>query len=408
MSDVVLPSSVTPLEADHAASPGVGRVVHRELGRMRTARMYPLLLLVLPLAGWFLLRSVFGEHVARDLPVVVMDADGTALSRRIARAVDATPTVRIVERRAELGDVEGLLRRGEAYAVIVLPSGLERQNIRGESAPVSLFTNAQWMVASNLVIRDVRAAVATLSAEQDVGRRVARGEGVSRARISSEPIRVELHPLFNPALDYAAFLFIALVPTLLHVFVLLMSVFALGSELKQGTAAEWMTAAGDSTTVGVIGKLLPYTVWYTALGIVLLEVSLRSLDLGVAGSRPVLYVAMTLLVLAYQAIALLLVSLTSNLRAATSIAGFVAAPAFAVAGVSFPRFAMPLAGRVWSAILPLSHYIEVQTQQVTVGAGLRESAWPLAALILFVTLLPALSLWRLERIARDPAFWGRS
>ncbi|MDB4888904.1 MAG: hypothetical protein JWL61_759 [Gemmatimonadetes bacterium] len=382
--------------------------MNRELGRMRTARMYPLLLLVLPLAGWFLLRSVFGQHVARDLPVVVMDADGTVLSRRIARAVDATPTVRVIEHRAELADVEGLLRRGEAYAVIVLPAGLERQNVRGESAPVSLFTNAQWIVTSNLVIRDVRAAVATLSAEQDVGRRVAHGEAVSRARISSEPIRVELHPLFNPALDYAAFLFIALVPTLVHVFVLLMSVFALGSELKKGTAAEWMAAAGDNTTIAVIGKLLPYAVWYTALGIVLLEVSLRSLDLNVAGSRSVLYFAVTLLVLAYQAIALLLVSLTANLRASTSIAGFVAAPAFAVSGVSFPRFAMPLAGRVWSAALPLSHYLEVQMQQVTVGAGLRASAWPLAALVLFVTLLPTLSLGRMARIARDPTFWGRS
>jgi len=344
----------------------------------------------------------------RDLPVVVMDADGSALSRRVARAVDATPSVRIVERRAELADVEGLLRRGEAYAVVVLPAGLERQNARGEGTPVSLFTNAQWMVASNLVIRDVRAAVATLSAEQDVARRVARGDGVIRARIAAEPIRVELHPLFNPALDYAAFLFIALVPTLLHVFVLLMSVFALGSELKQGTAAEWMNAADDNVAIAVVGKLLPYTVWYIVLGISLLEISLRSLDLSVAGSRAVLYFAVTLLVVAYQAVALFLVAVSANLRAATSMAGFVAAPAFAVAGVSFPRFAMPLAGRLWSAALPLSHYIEVQTQQVTVGAALRESAWPLAALLLFVTLLPTLALARLARIARDPVFWGRS
>jgi ABC-2 type transport system permease protein len=237
---------------------------------------------------------------------------------------------------------------------------------------------------------------------------VARGEGVTRARIAAEPIRVDLHPLFNPALDYAAFLFIALVPTLLHVFVLVMSVNAVGSELKQGTAAEWLDAAGGSAMTAVLGKLMPYAVWYTVLGIALLEVSLRSLDLSVAGSRTVLYVAVTLLVIAYQAVALLLVAVTANLRAATSVAGFVAAPAFAVAGVSFPRFAMPLAGRAWSAALPLSHYIEIQTQQVTVGAALRESAWPLAVLLLVATLLPAIALGRLSRIARDPAFWGRS
>lgn len=375
---------------------------------MRTSRIYPLLLLVLPLAGWFLLRSVFGQHLARDLPVVVMDADGTALSRRVARAVDATPAVRIVERRGDVADVEGVLRRGEAYAVVVLPAGLERQTMRGEGTPVSLFTNGQWMLTSNLIIRDVRAAVATLSAELDVARRVARGEAPSRARIAAEPIRVDLHPLFNPALDYAAFLFIALVPTLLHVFVLVMSVNAVGSELKEGSAAEWLDAAGGSAGIAVMGKLLPYTLWYTALGIALLEGSLRSLDLGVAGSRITWYSAIALLVLAYQSIAVFLVAMTANLRVATSVAGFVAAPAFAVAGVSFPRFAMPLAGRVWAGALPLSHYIEIQMQQVTVGASLRESAVGLGVLLLFATVASGLAFGRLGRVSRDSTFWGRS
>ena len=93
---------------------GVRAVVRRELYRMRARRLYPLLLLILPVMGWGVLRAVFGSHVARELPVVVMDADGSALSRRVVRAIEATASVRVVAQTSAIGNVEQVLQRGEA------------------------------------------------------------------------------------------------------------------------------------------------------------------------------------------------------------------------------------------------------------------------------------------------------
>lgn len=387
---------------------GVRAVVRRELYRMRARRLYPLLLLILPVMGWGVLRAVFGSHVARELPVVVMDADGSALSRRVVRAIEATASVRVVAQTSAIGNVEQVLQRGEAYAVVVIPAGLEQQTARAQGTPILLYTNGQWLLPASTITRDVRMAVGTVSAQIEVGRRVARGAAPSTALVAAEPVRTQLHPLYNPALDYAAYLFLALIPTLLHVFVLVMAVHVVGVELKQSTAAQWLAAAGDRAGIAVVGKLLPYTLWYALLGSVMLEVALRSLDLPMAGNRPLLHAAMVLLVMAYQALGVLLVALTSNLRVATSASGFIAGPAFAVAGVSFPRFAMPVAGQLWSVVLPLSHYLELQTQQVIVGASVRQSAPLVATLMAFVAVPALLAVRPLRRVLRDPQYWGRT
>lgn len=407
MTALPLTPVVAPVHTLAGPTHGLRTVVARELRRVASRRTNAMLVLVLPLLGWVLLRSVFGAHVVRDLPVVVIDSDNSALSRRVTRAIDATPVVQVVGRRADATDAEGILLRGDAYAVIVIPSGMQRAVARNERAPVQLFTNGQWMLPASLITRDVRAAVGTISAELDVRSRVARGEPLARARVNAEPIRSELHPLYNPALDYAAFLFLALVPTLLHVFVIALSVQALGSELKDGSAGEWMARAGDNVAVAAVGKLLPYTLWFMALGIAMLEGALRSLNLPMAGSRWLVYAGLLLLVLAYQGIALLLVAFTANFRLSTSVAAFIAGPAFAVAGVSFPRSAMPLAGQAWSAALPLSHYLQLQTEQVIAGAPLRVSLPLLGVLALFAVVLPAVFLRRMGQVARTPSFWGR-
>ena len=398
---------VAPVRTAAVPVSGMRAVVSRELRRMSVRRRYALPALVLPLIGWVLLRSVFGAHVVRDLPVVIIDGDNSMLSRRVARAIDATPGVRVVSRRADATDAEGILLRGDAYAVVVIPEGSQRAVARTERAPVQLFTNGQWMLPASLITRDVRAAVGTISAEIDIRRRVTRGESTAQARVSADPIRSELHPLYNPALDYAAFLFLALVPTLLHVFVIALSVQTLGSELKAGSAAEWMATADNQVVIATAGKLLPYTLWFTTLGIVMLEGALHSLHLPMAGSRLLVYTGLLLLVLAYQAIALVLVAFTANFRLATSLAAFIAGPAFAVAGVSFPRSAMPPAGQLWSAALPLSHYLQLQTEQIIAGSPARVSLPLLVVLALFVLLLPAISLRRMAVVARTPAFWGR-
>ena len=110
----------------------------------------------------------------------------------------------------------------------------------------------------------------------------------------------DYHTLFNPQLSYLYYLVAALLPTLLQIFVIVAGVHALGVELKEGTAGEWMTAAGGSAWRAVLGKLLPYAVHFSALGLFMLVVLFRFMWVPLNGHLQVIVAATPLLVAGWR------------------------------------------------------------------------------------------------------------
>jgi ABC-2 type transport system permease protein len=383
-------------------------VLARELRRIATRPLEPLLLLVLPAIALGLTYAIFSAGLPRELPVAVVDEDHSRLSRQLVRMIDATPTVRVAARPADPEEARELVLQGSAYAWVQVPAGLERHVKRGGAEPVVAYTNAQLLVPASLVRRDLLAATSTLSAGIKRRRLRAAGETEASAFARVEPVRVDVHALYNPQLNYVSYIFVALFPTLLHVFVLLAAVNSIGSELREATAGEWLASARGSLPRALAGKLLPSAAAFTTLAAVAMALLFLRVGVPMRGSLLLLAAGTALFVLAYQAIGVLLVALFPNLRFATSVAAFLASPAFAYAGVTFPTMAMPAFARAWGALLPLTHYLRLLVDQCVKGAPAAVSAPALLALSAFAFALPLFALRRLRRVASDPRFWGRS
>lgn len=388
-------------------SPGVLRAARREAERLVSSRYALVLLVVLPIAGFSLVAAIFWNRLPSDLPVAVVDADRSLLSRRLVRMVDATKSMRAAGPYATPSEARDEVLSGRAYAVLTIPEHLERDVKRGSAPKVVLQYDALRMIPASILKRDVKAVVGTLSAGVEIQARRALGETPDVAAARYEPVRSLRGALFNPGLDYLAFLVPALVPTLLSVFVLVGAVHALGVELRDGTAGDWL-AAGGGPARAVLGTLLPQALHFTALGLVATAMEFRLLGVPLRGSASLVALATLLLVLAYQAVALLIVAVSANLRLASSAAAFYGGPAFAFTGITFPTFGMPLAAKAWGALLPLTHYLALLLSQALRGAPPSTAAGPLAALAAFVLLAPPAAVWRMGRLMRDPSTWGRT
>ena len=322
--------------------------------------------------------------------------------------IDATPTVRVSERPADPKAAEELVLAGRVYAYVLLPEGLERGVKRGQAEPVVAYTNAQLLVPASLVRRDLLAATSTLSAGIKLRRLRAAGETEASARVRFEPVRADIHALFNPQLNYVSYIFVALFPTLLHVFVLLAAVNSVGSELREGTAGEWLETAGGSVPRALAGKLLALDRGLPGRGRGGDGRPLRrSRACPMRGSLALVLLGTLLFVLAYQAIGVLIVALFANLRFATSVAAFLASPAFAYAGITFPTMGMPAFARFWGALLPLTHYLKLLVDQSMKGAP----ALGLRALAARPPRLrrrgPAPRVAAAARVLGDPRYWGK-
>lgn len=390
------------------SSGGFWRVMIRELRILAGDPLYFFLLVILPVGAMVLFVVVFTNPIPRDAPVLVCDEDHSELSRKLTRMMDASATLRVTGTVLDMQEGTRAIRTGKAYALLFIPKAWERDILHGDSPAVTIFYNNQWLLVSGVISRAARDVAAAMSLGTEIKFRMAQGELPDIAFSKADPIRADVHVLFNPGLSYRDYLIPALFATLLQAFITMITVRSIGTELRKGTMLEWLAAAGGRTWLAVAGKLFPHTVFFVAMMMFSYMLQVNVLHIPIRGYAWVLALASLLYVLAYQAMGFFFIGFFGNFRLAGSMAGFYCGPAFAFAGVTYPYIGMPLFAKVWGCGLPLTYYVSLMFQQILRGSPPQASAGSVGAIFLFVVIPPLLVWPRFRRLMRDPACWGGS
>jgi len=397
---------IAPAQAPRLARQAWRFTVGRECKRIVKQRFNLVFLVVLPSLGFAAMLLIFQRQVVRQLPVAICDMDGTVTSRRLIREIAAAPTMRIFRQVNAPEEAVRLMRQGKIYAYVVIPDHFERDAKRGHKATAAAYYNAQWLLPGNMLNRDLSNVSATLSGAAEG--KIRRQEGQPRAAVLSldQPVVIDGHPLFNPFLDYRYFLTSALLPSILQICVLLATIHALGMELKNGTADNFLAAANDHVVLAVVGKMLPLALFYAIFGVGMVALLFRYLQMPLRGSFALICVATVLFVVAYQGVGILFVTLIGNLRLAIGLAAIYSAPAFAFTGITFPVLGMPLFAKTWSTLLPLTWYLKFLVSYGFHGAPLGMALPSLGMLLVFAIGCPLVSMPFLAHRLRTPALWG--
>jgi ABC-2 type transport system permease protein len=385
----------------------LARVMRRELDRLPRFPVLWALLGPIPLAAGLLLTGVFQAEVARRLPIGILDFDGTQTARLAVRWVGAARSVNVVARIQDLGQAQELLVQRKVYAVLVLPRHFERDLLHQRSPRVTLLYNEQYITAGNLIASDVARAVNAGAGGVAFGLQRSRGLTAAAAEAAAEPIRVDARLLFNPAINYARGVGLVLIVGLVQVVAGLSAIYVVGRELRDASAGEWLEAAGGSPAAAWIGKLTPYVLYDLLLMLVLVGGFAAWFRFPVRGHLTLVALGALAFALATKAIGVLLTVWLANLRMALGVGSILFGPAVAFSGVTFPRIAMPTFAQVWGGFVPLTRFMLLLRDQVTVGASLRISAAPLLVLGATALIAGLLALPRMGRVLRDPRLWGQ-
>jgi ABC-2 type transport system permease protein len=376
-------------------SPGLAAVIRREVRWIQRDPVMRFLLFGVPVIAFVLLGFTFSASVVRGLGVTVVDMDDSATSRLFVQTVDASPGIAIVKRGDDLGAAARAIRAGDSIAAIYLPPDFERDLTAGRRPHAVGFYNTQYFTPGNSASKSIGDAINTAAAA--VAPVTAATPHAGEAAPGLVP---EEYVLTNPALNYAAFLLRAVLPTVLHVVIAIVAAYAVGSEFRRRGMTAWWDASGHSIAAALVGKLLPYFIVQLAMFALMVAILDLWLGVGFRGDVLLMTVAAMLLIVAYQMIGCLLQLLTRNLALGLSLTGIIVSPAFGYAGVGFPVIAMGWFPRAWGAILPLRWYIQILFDQAARGSPLRQTAEPFACLCTVTAILMALVWLRCLMLAR--------
>jgi len=360
------------------------RVIRRETRRIARSWVLVFTTMIAPIAAFLIITWLFSAGVVRDLPVAVVDMDHTAFSLKVTRLIDATPVCNVILQPGSLLQAKQMMDEGKIDAIVVLPSQLERKVLNSGAPSIAVYINNTNVVKGGALKSGLYTTLSTISAGIKVQVAVKKGQTPSQAIEKARPVKVNVHLLFNPFGNYAYFLVLGLLPLLCVVFIFLGSVYALGIELKEGTAGELIAMANNNVTTALLGKMFPYTLLFFMDMMVMNIILIKTLGTPVHGSLFLILASEILLIISYQALAILFLKLTANLRLSLSLGSAYTMMALTFSGLTFPSMAMPLIAKLFSLIFPYTFWLQIFMSQTLRGEPISEVLFPFLAFIPFI------------------------
>ena len=348
----------------------INTVVRREMHRMVSTPLYFFCILVAPLISMTFFLSLMREGLPKDLPIAVVDLDNTETSRNLVRQLDAFEQTSVYIRTGSFSEAREAMQRGEVYGIFYIPEDFTVEATSGKQPKLSYYTNSTYLIAASLLFRDMKTI--SVLANASVGLQTGTAKGLTNDQIMGQlqPIVIDTHVIGNPWLNYSVYLNNTLLPGILQLLIFSVTVFSIGTEIKQGTSREWIQKGGNSLTVGLIGKLLPYTLLFTLVAWTLMATlyGYNAFPLN-RGWGPML-AASFLLVIASQATGVFMIGVLPTLRLGLSFACLFGMIAFSIVGFSFPVLAMDPTLQALSTLFPLRHYFLIYVDQALNGRDL--------------------------------------
>jgi ABC-2 type transport system permease protein len=356
------------------------------------------LLTWLPLVLCALIAWQLSGGVVRDLPVALVDAERSALSRDIAIRIEGAPGLRLAYTVADMDEAEALARSGAVEAIVLVPPEATQRGFAGRGQ-ITLFVNAAHSAAASTVQRDMAAIIAAANAREAV-EQIAAISPPGTVRVA--PLKVTSAIAFNAPASQEQQLVSLLHPALLHLIFMLAVVSAFGRELRDATIADWRP---DSAALA--GKAALYVLAFMAWGAAVTVYLAGFRGWALAGGPVLLMIGYLAMFAAYAGVSLLLLGLTRCMSQSLSLTGLYAGASFAFAGAIFPVDQASGFARVWAEMLPFTHFARLLALDWITGAPAAVAAAPLMplGLIALVTTVPGVFLYL--RAAERPQDWGR-
>jgi len=378
-----------------AERPGVAGAFAGEWRRVLAIRGAFILFIGAPIIYGIYYPQPYLNQILRKLPIVVVDADQSELSRRIVETMDASGSASVVGRPRSLADAQAMINRGDAFAAVGIPPGTERDVLKGVTAHLPIYADATYLFLFRTLSSGISAAVSTLSSELAAGGARTGGSLVKAKLAGTSPADVLLQPIFNPVGGYGSYIVPAAFLLILQQTLLIGAAFLTSVSL----------AGSGGTVTSVLGRGIAHlTIYLPALALYLIVLP-RIYGFSALGDPLQLLALGSVFLLATSFMGQAAGAWFTRPETPTLIFLATALPQFFLTGFAWPREAIPHAALVAGQIFPAAFAIDGIVRIDQLGASLAEvmqdwrGLWFLAAVYFVLAVVSAYVVSHRKRTA---------
>ncbi len=365
---------------------GFAHVFFRELNIMIHDLDILVIILLSPLFYGLFYGSAYMHKTETNVPVVIVDADHSALSRQLIRDFDVHQLIEVKRIEPSLVQAKKDLQAWQVQAIIWIPQNFERNLKRGHSAPLKIYLNTSRFLPANDINRAVQEIAATLNAGLRVRYFETKGLNFGQAKEQVVPLLVDNRNLFNTRQTYGDFLIPGILVLILQqtlLFGLAMSV-ARETEIK-GWKTLYQKAKGSVWAV-ISGKSVAYILLYIGYAIFFFTVYFDLFRIPFRGHFFDLLLVTFVFLISVAYLSVFVGTLFDRKIISLQFLVFTSYPVFLLSGFSWPLSAMPLFLQGLAQLMPTTPYLQAMLRITSMGAGLNDVLGQLLHLLILGTI----------------------
>ena len=344
----------------------------------------------------------YRAEALRDVPIALVDLDGTDSSRQFARRLDASADVAIAVALPDQVTAEREVYARKINGILIIPKYFERDLLHGRSAPLALYADASYFLIYSRISGAVNALAKTVGAEVESGRLIAAGVDPSISTSAPDPMPTTAIPLFNPQGGYATYIlpaaFVLILQQTLFIGVGLLGPYPASPEVKN-------RLSGIKPLEKVAGRLLAYLLLETVVFSFYLIVLPYLYGIPRLGSPSTIMAAAIPFVIAVASLGMVVAKLFQSPIVVQMVAAAIGMPFMFLAGFSWPVEAIPEPLRTVALVIPSTGAIHAIVNVSQLGASLADVRVQLLTLgalaALYLSLAVFLEAWEARRNRMD-------
>ena len=332
-------------------------LLKREFRLFFTNRTMLSVFFLAPIFFAFLIGFTYQSGKVENIPVILVNHDNTPLSNQVVEMLQDSKTLKILNYIQEPANLKDETIKTEAAAVIVIPERFEAMMLQKKYPELNVYVNTSNVLTANFATKAIQQILGTFAAGAEIKTLQKKGMNFELAKTQFEPFKANYITLFNTTSNYLIFMWPAMMAVVLQQVILLAMAVSFSEEFKRESFIKDFAGKEKYAILVMAIKCLP--IWVFAnFNILFFYLCSLYFKIPVPENLWNFFLVTAVFVVAATNLGVLVSILVPDALKATQILMVVASPAFIISGFTWPTYAMPEFIKNFTAIIPLTPYLE--------------------------------------------------
>lgn len=332
-------------------------LLKREFRLFFTNRTMLSVFFLAPVFYALLIGFTYQSGKVEHIPVIVVNEDHTPMAEQVTEMLQDSKTLQVLNYLNQPASLKDETIRTEAAAVIVIPERFEAMMLQKKYPEINVYVNTSNVLTANFATKAIQQTLGTFSAGAEMKALQKKGMNADLAKTQFEPFKANYITLFNTTSNYLVFMWPAMMAVVLQQVILLAMAVTFSEEFKRESFIRDFAGKQKYAVLVMAIKCLP--IWIFAnFNILFFYLCSLYFHIPVPENAWNFFLITAVFVVAAANLGVLVSILIPDALKATQVLMVIASPAFIISGFTWPSYAMPEFIKNFTAIIPLTPYLE--------------------------------------------------